>query len=88
MKDKHTASPQSGSYEPDCLPVSAYLIEHPKEKYLVDTGWAREMSPNSEFDKTVQIKSLAWIREQSLDPNCVESLANHDPDIQPHVIEL
>jgi hypothetical protein len=38
--------------------------------------------------KTLQKQSLAWIREQSLDPNCVESLANHDPDIQPHVIEL
>ena len=35
-----------------------------------------------------QKASLNWIREQSLDPNCVESLANHDPDIVPHVIEL
>ena len=40
------------------LPVSAYLIEHPKGKFLVDTGWAREMSPNGEFDKKAQIKSL------------------------------
>jgi hypothetical protein len=39
-------------------------------------------------DKEAQKKSLAWIREQSLDPRCVESLANHDPDIKPHVIEL
>ncbi len=80
------------------------------------TGWARDVSPNGEFDKKAQIKSLgsvilyevnqgridlgqcideqlqkqslAWIREQSLDSNCVESLANHDPDIVPHVIEL
>ena len=35
-----------------------------------------------------QRRSLAWIREQSLDPRCVESLANHDPDVTPHVIEL
>ena len=61
MKDKHTASPQSGSYEPDWLPVSAYLIEHPKGKFLVDTGWAREMSPNGEFDKKAQIKSLGTV---------------------------
>ncbi|MGC4387546.1 N-acyl homoserine lactonase family protein, partial [Streptococcus suis] len=27
------------------LPVSAYLIEHPKGLILVDTGWSREMSP-------------------------------------------
>ena len=40
------------------LPVSAYLIEHPKGKFLVDTGWARDMSPEGEFDKKTQIKSL------------------------------
>ena len=40
------------------LPVSAYLIEHPKGRLLVDTGWARDMSPEGEFDKKAQIKSL------------------------------
>lgn len=39
-------------------------------------------------DKAAQKKSLEWIREQSLNANCVESLANHDPDVQPHIIEL
>ncbi|MDO4866785.1 MAG: N-acyl homoserine lactonase family protein [Clostridia bacterium] len=43
------------------LPVSAYLIEHPKGRFLVDTGWAREMSPNGEFDKKAQIKSLGSV---------------------------
>ena len=36
----------------------------------------------------MQRKSLEWIREQSLDPNCVVSLATHDPDVEPQVIEL
>ena len=36
------------------LPVSAYLIEHPKGKFLVDTGWARDMSPEGEFDKKLK----------------------------------
>lgn len=40
------------------LPVSAYYIEHPKGKILVDCGWHRDMSPNGEFDKKAQIKSL------------------------------
>lgn len=40
------------------LPVSVYLIEHPCGKILVDCGWHREMSPNGEFDKKAQIKSL------------------------------
>lgn len=35
-----------------------------------------------------QKRSLTWIREQSFDPLCVESLANHDPEVKPHVIEL
>ena len=40
------------------LPVSAYLIEHPQGKFLVDTGWARDMSPHGEFDRKAQIRSL------------------------------
>lgn len=35
-----------------------------------------------------QKKSLQWIRKQSLDPNCIESLANHGTAVKPHVIEL
>ena len=51
-------------------------------------SWEQMITSGIAADKTLQKQSLAWIREQSLDPNCVESLANHDPDIQPHVIEL
>ena len=40
------------------LPVSVYLIEHPKGLILVDTGWHRDMSPDGVFDKKAQIKSL------------------------------
>lgn len=32
------------------LPVSAYLIEHPKGLVLVDTGWSREISPQGVYD--------------------------------------
>ena len=40
------------------LPVSSYFIEHPKGKILVDCGWHRDMSPNGEYDKNAQIRSL------------------------------
>ncbi len=40
------------------------------------------------IDKQMQRKSLQWIREQSLSPDCIESVATHDSDVQPHVIEL
>ena len=40
------------------LPVSSYLIEHPKGKIIVDCGWHRDMSPNGGYDNKSQIKSL------------------------------
>ena len=40
------------------IPVSVYLIEHPKGLILVDTGWGREMSPNGVYDSKAQIKSF------------------------------
>lgn len=40
------------------LPVSSYLIEHPKGRVLFDCGWHRDMSPNGEYDKKAQIQSL------------------------------
>ncbi|ACV22875.1 N-acyl homoserine lactonase AttM [Slackia heliotrinireducens] len=51
-------------------------------------SWEEQITSGIAADKAKQKRSLAWIREQSLDPLCVESLANHDPDIEPHVIEL
>ena len=51
-------------------------------------SWEEQITSGIADDKEQQKKSLAWIREQSLNPDCVESLANHDPDVKPHLIEL
>lgn len=51
-------------------------------------SWEQMITSGIAADRAKQRQSLAWIREQSLDPNCIESLANHDSDIQPHVIEF
>ncbi|MDO4891257.1 MAG: hypothetical protein Q3963_07815 [Coriobacteriaceae bacterium] len=51
-------------------------------------SWEEMITSGIAADKQQQKASLAWIRQQSLDPLCVESLANHDPEIAPHVIEL
>ena len=40
------------------MPTNAYLIEHPKGLFLVDTGWSREISPNGEYDKQAVEKIL------------------------------
>ena len=74
----------------------AVKIKNDEGKFVLlfsDGGYARKsweemITSGIAADKAQQKNSLAWIREQSLDPDCVESLANHDPDIRPHVIEL
>ena len=33
-------------------------------------------------------KSLEWIKKESLNPYCIESLANHDDDVIPHIIKI
>lgn len=43
------------------MPVSAYYIEHPKGKILVDTGWHRRMSPKGKLDTRSQIKDLGYM---------------------------
>ncbi|MDO5861922.1 MAG: N-acyl homoserine lactonase family protein [Thermoplasmata archaeon] len=51
-------------------------------------SWKEQIMPGICADPESMRKSLAWIRDASEDPNCVESMANHDPDIAPHVVEL
>ncbi len=51
-------------------------------------SWEQMITSGICQDKRLQRQSLQWIREQSMRPECIESLANHDPDIQPHTIEL
>ena len=51
-------------------------------------SWQELISPGTALDEELAFKSLLWIRQMSSDENCVESLANHDPDIEPHEIVL
>ena len=51
-------------------------------------SWEEMITSGVAEDKALQRKSLQWIRQQSMEPGCVESIANHDADVKPHVIEL
>lgn len=51
-------------------------------------SWQDLIPPGTALDEELAFKSLLWIREMSLQENCIESLANHDPDIVPHEITL
>ena len=79
-----------------CEGLCALKITNNSGKYVLlfsDGGyakksWEEQITSGIADDKEMQKKSLEWIREQSLNPDCVESLANHDPDIKPHFIKL
>lgn len=51
-------------------------------------SWEDMILPGIADNRQEQLASLQWIREMSMNGNCVESLANHDVDVSPHVIEL
>ena len=73
------------------LPVSAYLIEHPKGKILVDTGWHREVSPNGVYDKQAQIHHMGRILYHVNQGKIAEGQAIHEQlarmNIQPQELD-
>lgn len=76
--------------------LCALKVKNEEGKYVLlfaDGGYAtkswKEMIPSGVcVDKAAQLKSLEWIREQSMSEGCLASIANHDGDIKPHIIEL
>lgn len=51
-------------------------------------SWKELLVSGIADDRRQQIRSLEWIREQSMDKRCIASIANHDSDVRPGVIEL
>ena len=79
-----------------CDGLCAVKIKNSEGKYVLlfsdggysEKSWREMITSGISMDKGKQKKSLAWIREQSLNPNCIESLANHDINIKEHIITL
>ena len=79
-----------------CDGLCALKIKNTDGKFVLlfaDGGYARksweeQITSGIAADKEAQKKSLAWIKEQSLNKNCIASLANHDTEIKPQIIEL
>ncbi len=44
--------------------------------------------PGMTTDRKQALTSLAWVKKMSQQSNCIEVLANHDPEVRPHTIEL
>ncbi len=53
-----------------------------------ERSWRERILPGFGFNEKAILKSYDWIAEQANDPGCVAVIANHDPDVQPQVIEL
>lgn len=51
-------------------------------------SWQEMILPGISNNKKDQMISLQWIKDQSLDPKCLASFANHDPNVLPQIIEL
>lgn len=75
--------------------LSAAMIQNQKKYVLLfaDGGYAKKswkqmIPPGTALDANKAMKSLQWIKEMSVSNDCVESLANHDPDVVPHIISL
>ena len=60
------------------LPVSVYLIEHPRGLILVDTGWCREISPLGSYDEKAARSVLLRYMASLLRPTLPAGEAVHE----------
>ncbi|MFT4033404.1 MAG: N-acyl homoserine lactonase family protein [Siphonobacter sp.] len=51
-------------------------------------SWGNIIIPGITVNQAKAYASLRWVREMSQQPNAREIIANHDPDVQPHTIEV
>ncbi|MGI6110169.1 MAG: N-acyl homoserine lactonase family protein [Eubacteriaceae bacterium] len=54
----------------------------------MEESWKKGRLPGPVYDKEKLLKVLAWIREQSEDPDCAGVFATHDPNMNETVREL
>lgn len=72
------------------------LLLQDGEKFVIITGdgaychasWEKELLPGITYNRALAARTVHWLHEMSLKPGCVELLATHDPEIEPHIIEL
>lgn len=84
----HTAGHATG--------MSATLIRGSDGRYVLlaaDVGyatrsWEEMLTPGICTNRKAAITSLGWVRDMAHDPNCIETLANHDTNTNQHVITL
>ena len=76
--------------------IAVKLLNPETNKYILLTAdgayssrcWREMVTPGVFVDKDDQMRSLEWIRQQSLSPDCVASIATHDPEVEPQTLEV
>lgn len=66
------------------------------DKYVIIAGdavythksWQELKLQGFTVDKKLAMKSIKWINEASRDKRVIEILANHDPEVKEHIIEI
>lgn len=51
-------------------------------------SWEQLILPGIAANRDLQRASLTWIQKQSQLPDCYMAIANHDPEIQPQIIDF
>lgn len=83
-------------YTPGHSQGSCAMMVQNNGKFVLFTGdtgyapssWENLRMPGPVYDKDSMMKSLKWVQKMSQKENCIEVLANHDPEVKPHIIKL
>lgn len=51
-------------------------------------SWEQMILPGKMTNPQKAKTSLSWVKEMSLDKNCIEIIANHDRNLKPHLIRI
>ncbi|MBQ6464794.1 MAG: N-acyl homoserine lactonase family protein [Oscillospiraceae bacterium] len=51
-------------------------------------NWREMITPGYGFSRSMQLKSLQWLRTMAEDPDCAAALCSHDPEVPPQTIEF
>lgn len=79
----------------DSLGLVATLIQREGRSVLLtsDCGygrdsWEKMILPGIMVNQKLMRDSLLWVKSWAQDPRCIETIANHDPEVVEHIIEV
>lgn len=76
--------------------LCACKVTNEEGKFVLITGdcgyaqrsWKQMIRPGVMWNPEMGMQSLGWVHDMAENPDCIEVLAMHDPELKPHVIKL